>query len=48
MTDLKKRYSKIFKEKFQGSTVTSNIVDTSANTTTGNNVNYLNRNVKKV
>ena len=28
MVDLKKKYSKIFKEKFQGGTVTSNIVDT--------------------
>ena len=47
MVDLKKKYSKIFKEKFVGTTVTTNIVDTSAQVNNSNNVNYFNRKVKK-
>ena len=48
MVDLKKKYSKIFKDKFQGATVTSNITDTSAESNNSNTVNYFNRKVKKV
>ena len=47
MGDLKLKYSKIFTEKFQGGTVTSNIVDTSAETHNSKNVNFFNRKVKK-
>ena len=43
MTNLKLKYSKIFKEKFKGNTITTNIVDTSANPTTDINVTYFNR-----
>lgn len=43
MVDLKKKYSKIYKEKFQGRTVTSNITDTSAQVNNSNNVNFFNR-----
>ena len=48
MTDLKLKYSKIFKNKFQGSTATSNIASTSANPTTDINVNFFNKKVKKI
>ena len=48
MTDLKLKYSKIFKQKFAGNTATSNIVSTTASTTTDINPNFFNRNVKKI
>lgn len=47
MTDLKKKFKTMFDKKFSGNTVTSNIVDTSASTTTSPNVNFFNRVVKK-
>lgn len=46
--DLKKKYSKIFKDKFQGTTVTNNITDTSAESNNSNNVTFFNRKGKKV
>lgn len=48
MVDLKKKYSKIYKEKFQGRTVTSNIIDTKSDIQTPFETNYFNRKVKKV
>ena len=43
MVDLKKKYKKAFDAKFAGKTVTSNIVDTSAQVNNSNNINYFNR-----
>ena len=44
--DLKKKYSKIFKQKFSGNTATTNIVDVSAEVLNSENTNFFNRKEK--
>ena len=41
--DLKKKYTKIFTQKFSGNTATTNIVDVSAESLNSDNTNFFNR-----